>query len=90
MTNEVVAEKEEVAVVCDGIACTTGFNTVAEGFDPAYVQFEPGKPTKVARHVADFLVKSDPSRFHVVADESKKAELTPAEKPEAKTGKKKK
>lgn len=82
------AGPEIVLVVCLGIACEAGFAVNPDGFEQSYAHFQPGVPTPLAKHYADFLIAQDPTRFEIVKTEKKEADKSQQQTGE-KTAKKK-
>lgn len=69
MTTTETPEKEAetpVLVMCLGIACESGFQINADGYEPGYVHFQPGVPKKLRKWEADWLIAQDKSRFEIV------------------------
>lgn len=66
---------EMVLVGCNGIVegDSAGFALTPLGFEPTFVEFVNGKPTKMARHYADYLVSQDPTKFFFIVEEKKDA-----------------
>jgi hypothetical protein len=61
-------EDQIVDVMCMGISERQGFSLAPVGYEPIYLEFHPGQPTKMRRPYADFLVAQDPHKFNIVDD----------------------
>lgn len=71
MTETAKPQAASVAVECLGITGKQGFALSPVGFEPTYVEFEPGRPTQMAQHYADYIVAQDPQRFRLAGKAAK-------------------
>lgn len=69
---------DEVLVRCAGIVSPIGYNLTPDGYQPIYLEFVPGQPTKTLRPYAAFLVSQDPTRFIIEEVQQQAAAEAPA------------